>query len=279
MPYQGFVMEYHIVYTSENERTADYLRKVWRFRALAFTFARRDLQLKYAQTWLGWGWTILHPMTGLIIYVFFFGYILKWQAGETPYILYVLSGLICWNLFSYTVQNGVNSIRESSSVIKKIYFPKLILPISKALVAIVEMLISLFVLIAVMQFYRITPGWKIFLIPIVITANMLCAITLITWISSFATKYRDIIHITPYLLNFGIWLAPVFFTFDILPESIRFLWFINPVSGVVEGFRSCIFPDWTFKPEYLPSLVAMMALCIAGVIQYARKENSFSDYI
>jgi len=267
-----------ILITSKPDSATEYIKKIWRFRALTWVFAKRDLKVKYAQTLLGLGWTILQPVTSLAIFTFFFGYILQWKTGNLPYALYLLSGLIGWNLFNYIVFQGSFSVQESGNLIKKIYFPKIILPFSKVYVALVEMGITLLLLIPLLLWFGQTLSWRIVFIPVVILFNVVVGLLVVLTIVSLAYRRRDLFHLVPYLMQFGIWLTPVFFSKDILPEKIRFVWFLNPMASVVEGWRWCLFADCQFDVRLLPVLFVSVVLFVISFLFYKRMENKFSDF-
>jgi lipopolysaccharide transport system permease protein len=267
------------IYTSNPDSPLTYLLKIWRYRSLIKVFAIRDLKIKYADTFLGLGWTIIQPLAGLAIFSFFFGYILGWQAGDLPFTLYVYSGLIAWNFFSYIVYQGVSSVHDSGHLIKKIYYPKFIMPLSKILVAFIELVISFLLIIPLMFWYNQWPSFKLIFILFPLFFNVLCALTLVLWIGAFAYKKRDLLHLVPFLMYFGIWLTPVFFTFETLPQNMQFLWYINPMAGVVEAWRWVIFSEWTFSLWYLPSMIMVSVLFLTGFWLYIKKEFLFSDFV
>ncbi len=255
-----------------------YLKKIWAHKALIVTFAKRDLKAKYAQTILGIGWSILHPAVILFLFTFFFGYLLHWKTGNTPFALYVYSGLLGWNLFSYIVIQGNNSLTESAHIIKKVYFPKLILPLSKVLVGLVELCISLLLLIGLMIWYGYVPSWKIIFLPIVILITLIPAIIMVSWIGALSYRIRDLFHVVPFLMYAGIWITPVFFTMDILPKEWQSAWSVNPMTGIIEAWRWCLFPDWKYNTDHLPAVLFLLPLCIGGIWLYSRNESSFSDF-
>jgi lipopolysaccharide transport system permease protein len=267
------------VITPNADSFADYFRKIWRFRALIWVFARRDIKVKYAQTAIGISWSIIQPLTALLIYSFFFGYILNWTSGELPFSLYVLSGLLGWNFFSYSVTAGSTSIQESSHIIKKIYFPKSILPLSKLVMAGVDMILSFALLIPLMIYYGQMLSWKIIFLPLVLVFNAMCALTLVFWVAAFAYRKRDLFHVLPFIVYFGVWLTPVFFTNDILPENLRFLMEINPMSNVVNAWRWMLFDSVPFSPFWLINFGLVSLLCLMGMYYYNKKESSFSDFV
>ncbi len=266
------------VITSEPDSLPDYIKKMWRYRALIVAFAKRDLKVKYAQTFLGLGWTVLQPLTALAIFTFFFGYLLRWKSGDLPYSLYVLSGLQGWNFFSYIVYQGTFSVQESGQLIKKIYFPKAILPLSKVYVALIELVISLLLLVPLFLWHGYPVSWRIVLIPILLIFNAAAALFIVFTVASLAYRLRDLFHLVPFLMYFGIWFTPVFFTKEVLPPQISFIWFFNPMASVVEGWRWCLFPGWNYDLHFIPALLASIPLCALGFYLYKKSENAFSDY-
>lgn len=267
------------IYTAQPSNFKTYFFKIIEFKALIKAFALRDLKVKYAETFLGLGWTILQPLAGLAIFTFFFGFILGWEANSLPYPLYVLSGLLGWNFFSYIVYQGSSSVHDAGQIIKKIYYPKFIMPLSKVLVAFVEVFISFLLLFPLMIWYKVYPSWHIFLLPVAFILNIICALTVVVWVSAFAYKKRDLLHIVPFLMYFGIWLTPVFFTFETLPQDFQFLWYFNPMAGVVELWRYSLFSEWGFSLKYLPSLIALFPMFLVGFKIYIKKEFLFSDFV
>jgi lipopolysaccharide transport system permease protein len=264
--------------TSEPDNFREYFHKIWRYRSLIWVFAMRDLKVKYAQTLIGVGWTIVQPLTALTIFTFFFGYILNMKSGNLPFTLYVLSGLLGWNFFSYIVSAGSMSVQESSQIIKKIYFPKSILPFSKVVVALVELLLTLFLLIPLMFYYGEGISWRIVFLPFVLVFNATCGLTLVFWVASFAYKKRDLFHLLPFIVYFGIWFTPVFFSGTFLPPKIQFLMDFNPMANVVNMWRWILFGAGTFQWIWLVNFGVVSILCVFGMYYYNRKESDFSDF-
>ncbi len=267
------------IITPEADSFSDYFKKIWRFRALIWVFAKRDIKVKYAQTAIGISWSIIQPLTALLIYTFFFGYILDWKSGELPFALYVLSGLLGWNFFSYTVTAGSTSIQESSQIIKKIYFPKSILPLSKLVMAGVDLLLSFTLLIPLMIYYGQAISWKIVFLPLVLLFNAVCALTLVFWVASFAYRKRDLFHLLPFIVYFGVWLTPVFFTNDLLPGRLSILMEINPMANVVNAWRWMLFDTTDFSPIWIVNFFVVAFLCVLGMFYYNKKESAFSDFV
>jgi lipopolysaccharide transport system permease protein len=268
-----------ITITPLPDSVGKYLEKTWKFRSLIIAFAQKDIQVKFSQTFLRFSWAIIQPVVGTLVFAFFFGYILHWKTGNLPFPVYVISGLISWSLFTNVVIHGSNSIHESSVLIRKIYFPKLIMPLSKILVAMFELVISFLLLVLMMIYYEITPSWHLIFLPLVLLLNILFALSLVFLLSAFSYRNKDLLHLIPFISYFGIWLTPVFFTNETLPESLRFLWYINPMAGIVDGWRFCLFNDWRFNLQYLPALLTILPLALISLVIYTKQENKFSDYI
>lgn len=271
--------EEHIhVMTPEPDSFLTYFRKIWQYRALIGVFARRDLKVKYAQTFIGLGWTIVQPLTALLIYTFFFGYILNWRSGDIAFPVYVLSGLLGWNFFSYIVHAGSQSVQEASNVIRKIYFPKSILPLSKVIVALVELLLSFTLLIPLLIYYDTGISWKIVFLPLLIFFNALCGLAIVFWIAAFAYKKRDLFHLLPFIIYFGIWFTPVFFTDTLLPAKLRYLLDLNPMSNVVRMWRWMLFEGQPFHWCWILNFGLVCLACVTGMYYYNRRENKFADF-
>jgi lipopolysaccharide transport system permease protein len=267
-----------ITYSSNLDSLRVSILKLLKYRNLIWVFAKRDLRVKYAQTSLGIGWSVFKPLLGLIIYVSFFGLLLNWNAGNIPYPVYVLSGLVGWNLFLYIVGNGVLSVSESSDIIQKIYFPKSILPLSKTVVGIAEALVSMLILVPLLIYYEISLSWRILFIPLVLLYNVLLGLCVVFVIASVAIKKRDILQVLPFLLNMAIWFTPVFFTVLILPEKFRFLMNYNPLANMVELWRWVLFEEVVFQWIWAFNFLLVSVAALLGFYYYSRQETNFTDF-
>lgn len=266
------------VITSQPDSFAVFVKKLWQYRGLIWAFAERDIKVKYAQTWLGLGWSLVQPLVALLIFSVVLGYLFDWKVGELPYTLHLLSGIIGWNFFSYVVNTGSGSIQESAHIIKKIYFPKSILPLSKVLVGAVEMLIAFLLLIPLMVYFGQYPTWKILLLPLVIFFNALCALALVFWIAAIAFRKRDFFHILPFIIYFGVWLTPVFFSIDFYPDTIKNLVKYNPMTSVVEFWRFILFNHGSAQFIWFFHFLIMCFTTVAGAFIFNKTEAKFSDF-
>mgnify|MGYP003646149857 CR=1 FL=1 len=268
-----------ITYSSRPDSFITSLVKLFEYKSLIWVFAKRDLQVKYAQTTLGFGWSVFKPFLGLFVYVFFFGFVLGWQTGNTPYPIYVLSGLLGWNLFSYILTNGVSALQESSDLIKKIYFPKSLLPLSKTLAGIVELLISFILLIPLFIYYEVEISWKVIFMPIVLIYNIICGLTVAFFVASVSVKKRDLLQVLPFLISMAIWFTPVFLSEAIFPSEFHFLFKINPVANVIDLWRWIFFSELTFKWYWLVNFGITFLALIYSFYLYSRVESKFADSI
>ena len=265
------------VITSAPDSFAVFLRKIWSYRSLILVFALRDIKVKYAQTALGIAWSLIQPLTALFIFTFFFEYVLEMHSGDLPYSIYVLSGLMGWNFFTYLFSSGAQSIQESSNLIKKIYFPKAILPLSKVVVAGVEMVISAVILIPLMLYFNVPLSIHVLALPLVWVFNAMCALMLVFWLGAFAIRKRDLYHLVPFLVYFGIWITPVFFHADLIPDKISFLMDHNPMANVLDLWRWSLFGIGSLKAIYIINFLVVLILFVFGMYIFGRKEGQFSD--
>jgi lipopolysaccharide transport system permease protein len=271
-------MEYTRI-SSEPENIRDYLLKVWKQKNLIMTFAKRDLKVKYAQTIIGLGWTIIQPLTAIIVYTLFFDFLLDIKSDGSPYVLFVFSGLACWMLFSYIFLQASTSLIQNQELIRKLYFPKILLPISKSIVALVEFSVSVILLLVVMIIFKTIPGWKILLIIFPVAGIVLIGLSISFFLCAVTIRNRDLQYLVPFFVNFGIWFTPVFYPVSILPEKCLNLIYINPVAGFIEIFRWCLGLQNTFQNQYLISIVVTLLLLFISIIFFIRSEDSIADKI
>ena len=267
------------ILTAESDSFGTSLKKIWSYRALISAFAIRDLKVKYAQTRLGLAWSFLQPLVGVFIYTFFFEFMLNISINELPFSVYVLSGLMGWNFFTNAFTQGSSSLQESSGLIRKVYFPKSVLPLSKVLVATLELVFSAVILVPLMMYYQVPLSANILMFPFIWLYNAICALALVYWLNVLSTKTRDLNHLMPVIVYFGIWFTPVFFSVDNLPENFRWLLDYNPMANVVHLWRWMLFSYGELRLVYLLNASVMVVVCGLGMYFYSRLESRFSDYI
>lgn len=255
----------------------DYIEKIWQNRSLVLVLAKRDLKIKYAQTSLGIAWTVLQPLIAILIYTFFFSGLMDFKT-DSPYILFVLSGVLFWNLFSYIFSQGSTSLNQNLEVIKKVAFPKILLPCTKVILGLVEFSISFIILILLMIYFQIELRVSMLYAPLSLIPIILFALGIAFLLSAVTIKKRDLFHIVPFLINFGIWLTPVFYPVSIIPEKFSSLIYINPVASVIQLFRWSMFGD-PLNPYILIGLLLSFLTFITGFVVFKQNEDTIIDVI
>lgn len=267
------------IITSETDTLADYLLKIWQFRSLIGTFARRDIKIKYAQTLLGVGWSILQPTVAILVYTVFFTFVVKIPFGETHYILFVLSGLALWSLFGYIFGQGMYALQSNHDVIKKMAFPKIILLFSKVLVGLVEFCVSFTLLIIAWAIWGRMPDWRVLLLPIPIVGVLLLALALTLLLVSFSLKRRDLLHVGPFLLYFGIWVTPVFYPVSLIPVEYKEWIYLNPIAAMIDFFRWTIGVQDAFSPLFPLAFFVILVCFLLTLLLFKNQEDRIVDSI
>ena len=258
---------------------SEYWSRLYEYRAMIYSFAVREIKAQYTQTLLGILWAALRPLMGLIIYTVFFHYMLKVDTGELPYPLFALCGIMPWLYFTYLVGDAGVAVVQSKDLIKKVYFPKLILPISKVLVGLVDFGVAFLVLLILMIAFGHLPSYRIVFLPVFIALNVATGLSIGIWLSALTIRYRDFHQIIPYLIGFGIFLTPVFFPTTLIPAQFHFLIYINPMAGVIEGFRWCLFDGQSLSINYLTGFAPVLILLVTGFFYFKRIEGKMSDIV
>ncbi|MFT3782010.1 MAG: ABC transporter permease [Nibricoccus sp.] len=257
-----------------------YWRDLWRFRELLGFLAWRDIKVRYKQAVLGIAWAIVQPAVQTVLLVFVFGKLAKMPDGGVPYALLVISGLLPWQLFSGAFSGAGNSLVNNSHLISKVYFPRLIVPLSAVAVALVDMLVLLAIAIIYALAKGIYPTWHLLLLPAFVAGTMLISLGAGLWITALTVKYRDFRFITPFLLQIGVFVTPVGFRTDFLPNWRAWLAF-NPLTSMVEGFRWCLLGGQTgfYTSGLYLSLLVSVVLLVSGLWYFRRTERQFADVI
>lgn len=259
---------------------AHYWRDLWRYRELLGFLAWRDVKVRYKQAVLGAGWALLQPIVTTVIFTFVFGQLAKMPAGGVPYPLLVLAGLLPWQLFATALGGASNSVVGNSHLISKVYFPRLVVPLSSLAVALLDFLIVLGLFVAMSLWFGRTPTWHWLALPVFILGALLLALGVGLWLTSLTVKYRDFRYIVPFLLQVGVFVSPVGFRTDNYPNW-RELLALNPITGVIDGFRWCLLGgNQQLDPLALAYSAGMTALTLAAGVWYFRKtERQFADVI
>ncbi len=257
-----------------------YWRDLWRYRELLGFLAWRDIAVRYKQTVLGAGWALLQPAITLAVFTFIFGRLAKMPAGDVPYILLVMSGLLPWQFFSNALSGASNSLVSNTHLISKVYFPRLIVPLSALAVAMIDFLFVALLAALVFAWQGYVPDWRIIFLPVFTLLALLAALGAGLWLTALTVRYRDFRFIVPFMLQVGLFLSPVGFSTTNLP-SWREFFALNPMVCVIDGFRWCLLRG---EPAiHWPTLATGMAvialLLLSGVWYFRRTERTFADII
>ena len=271
-----------IIVIEPGRHERNYWADLWRYRELFRVLAWRDLAVRYKQTVIGAAWAIIRPFITMIIFTVIFGRIAKLPSeGTAPYPLMVFAGMLPWSFFSTGLSEASNSLVNNANLISKVYFPRLIVPVATVVVAFVDFLITFSMLILLMAWYQYPPGWRMLVLPAFTILAFLASIGPALWITALNVKYRDFRYVIPFIVQFGLYVSPVGFSSNIIPEEWRLLYSLNPMVGVIDGFRWCILGGQT--PVYLPGLAASGCVAVFflwfGMRRFRNTERSFADLI
>lgn len=268
-----------IVEAGRTER--QYWTDLWIFRGLFFFLAWRDIMVRYKQTVIGVAWAVLRPVLLMVVFTVVFGKFARLDSGGVPYPILVFAAMLPWQFFATGLSECSNSLVANANLVSKIYFPRLILPASSVIVALVDFLISCAVLAGLMAYYRFMPGWGVLLLPLLVLVTFAAAMAGGLWFASLNVRYRDFRHIVPFVVQIGMYLSPVGFRSDIVPEQWRFLYSLNPMVGVIDGFRWVLLGGdfGIYWPGFLISLIAVTILLATGIRHFRKTERTFADVI
>jgi len=256
------------------------LRDLWLHRELVLFMTWRDLKVRYKQTLLGAGWAILQPFLTMVVFSIFFGRLAGVPSDDVPYPIFSFTALIPWTLFSKALQDASRSLVASSHMITKIYFPRMILPLSSVLAGVVDFLIAFAVLVGMMVFYRIYPTSQVWTLPLFLLLTLVTAVGVGLWLSALNVMYRDVGYILPFLTQVWLFLTPIAYPTSIVPPQWQALYAVNPMTGVVEGFRWALLG--TGQPPGLMtgvSALVAVALLVSGMFYFRRIERRFADMV
>lgn len=259
-----------------------YWRDLWRYRELFLVLAWRDIAVRYKQTIIGLAWGLIRPLLTLVVFTIVFGTVAKLPSdGTVPYGLMVFAGLLPWQFFSSALTDSSNSLIGNASLISKVYFPRLILPTAAVVVSLIDFLISLVILIGLLLWYQYLPGWQILTMPLFVLMAFLASLGPGLWACSLNLKYRDFRYVVPFIVQFGLYVSPVGFSSAVVPEEWRLLYALNPMVGVIDGFRWSILGS--ASAPYLPGLflsgITIAVFLWIGIRQFRKAEKSFADLI
>ena len=264
-----------------NRTTVAFFRELLRYRELFYFLAWRDILVRYKQTVIGIAWSVIRPLLTMLVFTIVFGRLAKLPSEGVPYPILVFSAMLPWQYFANAMQESSNSLIAESRLISKVYFPRLIVPASSVIVSAVDFLISLALLGLLMLGYGFVPSWTLLFMPFFFLLATLAALGAGFWLSALNVKYRDFRYIVPFLVQFGLYVSPVGFSSSVVPERWRLLYSLNPMVGVIDGFRWCV--QGTASSLYLPGFLISAAISVlaffSGVWFFRRTERFFADFI
>ena len=257
-----------------------YWTDLWRYRELFYFLAWRDILVRYKQTVIGVAWAVIRPLLTMIVFSFIFGRIAKLPTEGVPYPLLVFSAMLPWQFFANALSESSSSLVGNANLISKVYFPRLVVPASAVIVSLVDFLISFIILLGLFASYRFVPTWRIVVLPGFVMLAFVTALGPGLLITALNVKFRDFRYIIPFIVQFGIYVSPVGFTSSVIPEQWRLLYSLNPMVGVIDGFRWAICGTAAiYWPGLFASLTLSLLLLAWGVVYFRRTERTFADVI
>jgi len=260
----------------------NYWSDLWHYRELFFILAWRDVSVRYKQTVVGVAWAIIRPFITMVIFTIVFGHLAKLPSdGEAPYPLMVFAALMPWFLFSSVLGEASNSVIGNANLISKVYFPRIVIPAAATVVALVDFAINFFMLALIMMWYGFLPGWQVVFLPAFVLLAVLGSLGPALWITALNVKYRDFRFLVPFLVQFGLYVSPVGFSSSVVPDEWRLLYSLNPVVGVIDGFRWCLLGGNTepYWPGLLMSLIVVAFFLWVGIRYFRATERTFADMV
>jgi lipopolysaccharide transport system permease protein len=260
---------------------SQYWQDLWRYRELFYFLAWRDILVRYKQTAIGIAWALIRPFLTMVVFTVVFGKLAKLDDGSVPYPILVFSALLPWQFFSNSLSECSNSLISNSNLLSKVYFPRLIVPTSAIVVSFVDFLISGMILLGLMAWFNFVPSWRILTLPVFILIACAASMGAGLWLAALNVKFRDFRFVVPFIVQFGLYISPVGFASSIVPEQWRLIYALNPMVGVIDGFRWAILGgDYSLHPlGFSLSLLIVFLLLVSGVWYFRKTERFFADII
>lgn len=258
----------------------NYWKDLWRFRELFYILSWRDIKVRYKQTVVGAAWSVIRPLLTTIIFTIVFSRVAKLgNPGPAPYALMVFAGMLPWQFFSNALSEASNSLIGNSNLISKVYFPRMIIPASSVITSLVDFAISFILLLLMMIWYQYLPSWQIIFLPLFIVLAFFAAFGTGLYLTALNVKYRDFRYIIPFIVQFGLYITPVGFSSSIIDEKYRFWFALNPMVGVIDGFRWSILGESFHVQSLMLSVVVTFFFMWLGIWYFRKVEKTFADNI
>ncbi len=256
------------------------LREIYNYRELLWMLAYRDYRVRYAQTILGFGWAFLQPLLTLIIFILVFSKAAKIDTGNVPYPIFAMTGMWAWSYFSYVITQAGQSIIGAQALITKVYFPRMIIPVSKSIVGFIDFIVSFVMLLLLMIYYQFSPSLNVLALPLCVLAVITLSISVGIFMSALTIRFRDVQYVIPFIVQIGLYLTPVAYPSSLIPSGYRTLYYLNPMAGIIDGFR------WSLLGTPLPhtnymicSAIITLLFLISGIYYFRRVERIMADII
>ncbi|MDJ0734422.1 MAG: ABC transporter permease [Nostocaceae cyanobacterium] len=258
-----------------------YWQDLWRYRELFYFLAWRDILVRYKQTVIGIAWALIRPFLTMVVFTVVFGNLAKLPSEGAPYPILVFSAMLPWQFFANSLSECSNSLITNANLLSKVYFPRLVVPTSAVVVSFVDFMVSGMILLGLMAWYNFVPSWRILTLPLFIVIAFAAAMGAGLWLASLNVQYRDFRYIVPFIVQFGLYISPVGFSSSIVPEQWRFIYSLNPMVGVIDGFRWAILGGESnlYLPGFLLSLGLVFLMFVSGIWYFRKMERTFADVI
>ena len=256
------------------------LKELWKYRELLYFLAWRDVKVRYKQTTLGVAWTVIQPLMTMVIFSLIFGQLAKLPSEGVPYPIFSYAALLPWQLFSGALTRAGTSLVGNANLLTKVYFPRLIIPLSAITAGLVDFAISFLVLLGLMFYYAIVPTWTMLLLPFLVLFAVLTALGVGLWLSALNVQYRDVQHMIPFLVQFWMFASPVAYSAGLIPKGLwRIVYGLNPMAGVIHGFRWVLLNSKPPDELMIVSVIMVVMLLISGLFYFRRMEKMFADIV
>jgi lipopolysaccharide transport system permease protein len=252
---------------------------LWKYRELLYFLVWRDIKVRYKQTAIGAAWAICQPLLTMMIFTVIFGRFAKIPSDNVPYPIFAFAGLLPWTYFSQSITRSGASVVSDANLIRKIYFPRLVIPTSAVIAPLVDFALSFLIFGVMMAWYRVIPGWAVVTLPLFLCLAVCAALGVSLWLSALNVRYRDVGHAIPFLVQFWMYASPIVYPISLIPQRWRLLYSLNPVVGVIEGFRWGLVGKALYVPAIALGSVVAAVLFISGLVFFKRMEQSFADTV
>ncbi len=279
---KGTTLEKNEIIIRPGKKISHYWKELWAYRELFLFLSWKDILIRYKQAALGISWSIVRPFLTMVVFTIVFGKVAKLPSDTgVPYPIMVFAAMLPWQFFATSLQEGSNSLINNSGLISKVYFPRIIIPVSTIVVSLIDFLISFLLLVGLMVWFRYLPSVNLLAIPLFLIVAILPSLGTGLWIASLNVRYRDFKFIVPFIVQFGLYISPVGFSSSVVPEKFRLLYSVNPMVGVIDGFRWAVTGNNTgiFLPGLYMSISLSLLLLLSGFWYFRKTERTFADVI